>query len=267
MENKLKLKVLNGNTAAAESFESENVSIVYKNEYRQGDLIALQCSSCPAYCMVQFEDSLPPSLVYISQREAIYHIPFGADRSTFSPKAFTGNRHLIRARAATKEEIHARHCLTFNPYDRHDNENIFPHSAANIETRGGEPPFASYNAIDGIFENSSHGEWPYQSWGIDRNPSAQLKIDFGREVIIDEIRLTLRADFPHDSYWTQATIEFSDETEETLSLIKTGQPQIFNIPAKTIRYIILKDLIKAEDESPFPALTQIEAYGYEINSK
>ena len=34
--------------------------------------------------------------------------------------------------------------------------------------------FAARNAIDGIFENSAHGEYPYQSWGINRDPNAPI---------------------------------------------------------------------------------------------
>ena len=68
-----------------------------------------------------------------------------------------------------------------------------------METRG-EAVFAARNAVDGIYENGAHGSWPYQSWGINRDPNAALTIDFGRAVTVDEIHLTLRADFPHDSW-------------------------------------------------------------------
>ena len=44
---------------------------------------------------------------------------------------------------------------------------------ANVETRG-EAVFAARNAIDGIYENDAHGIWPYQSWGINRDPNAAL---------------------------------------------------------------------------------------------
>ena len=32
-----------------------------------------------------------------------------------------------------------------------------------------------------------------------------MTIEIGRSVTVDELRLTLRADFPHDSYWTMQT--------------------------------------------------------------
>lgn len=49
--------------------------------------------------------------------------------------------------------------------------------------------------MDGIYENDAHGTWPYQSRGINRDPNAALTIEFGRSVTVDELRLTLRADF------------------------------------------------------------------------
>ena len=42
---------------------------------------------------------------------------------------------------------------------------------------------------------------------------------------IRDRRLTLRADFPHDSYWTQATVAFDDGSREVLQLTKTAAPQ------------------------------------------
>ena len=131
-----------------------------------------------------------------------------------------------------------------------------------METRG-EAVFAARNAIDGLYENDAHGTWPYQSWGINRDPNAALTLDFGRTVLLDELRLTLRADFPHDSWWTQATVEFDDGSREVLDLQKTAAPQIFSIESRTVKSLKLFELKKADDPSPFPALTQIEAWGTE----
>ena len=80
---------------------------------------------------------------------------------------------------------------------------------------------------------------------------------------VDELRLTLRADFPHDSWWTQATVEFDDGTREVLELAKTPAPQSFAIAPRTVHSLKLFELKKADDPSPFPALTQIEAWGTE----
>lgn len=105
--------------------------------------------------------------------------------------------------------------------------------------------------------------WPYQSWGINQDPEATLTLNFGRPVTLDELRLTLRADFPHDSWWIQATVRFSDGSTEVLNLEKTAAPQIFAISPRTVTSLMLCELKKADDPSPFPALTQIEAWGTE----
>ena len=183
--------------------------------------------------------------------------------ASYSPKSFAGSRHVIRARLALPEEIAARRNLAFNCYDEHGDTGFYPHASANVETRG-EAVFAARNAIDGIFENSAHGEYPYQSWGINRDPNAALTLDFGREVLLDELRITERADFPHDNYWVKATVEFSDGSTLDIPLVKSAKPQRVTFEPKRVRSLVLKDLIQAEGTSPFPALTQIEAFGTEV---
>lgn len=259
----VKIKVLNvaGHTRMV-SEAGEQASLVYTGAYAEGDKIVLSVSRPEGYYVIQLEDTLPPALVYVTQAEVLYTIPSGSDLIVFSPKSFSGSRHLIRARAACPEEVAQRRNLALNPFDRHSNTGIFPHAEANVETRG-EAVFAAYNAIDGIYENSSHGEWPYQSWGINRDPKAEWTLRFGRSVCIDEVRMTLRADFPHDSWWEKAAVEFSDGSREILSLSKSAQPQVFPIASRVVEWLTLKELKKAADVSLFPALTQFEAWGTE----
>ena len=161
---------------------------------------------------------------------------------------------------AAPEEVTVTRNLAFNPYDCHGDHGFYPHATANVETRG-EAVFAARNAIDGIRENRSHGAWPYQSWGINRDPQARLRLDFGRAVEVSELRLTLRADFPHDSWWTAATVVFSDGSREQLALTKTADAQRFALAPRRVEWLELCELKKAEDASPFPALTQLEAWG------
>lgn len=247
----------------AENTGESAVSLLYGAAYRPGDTIRLERDAPGGwYAVIQLEDTLAPALVYLPGAALRYRIPEEGERIVFSPKAFSGEKHLIRARAAEREEIAARRNLAFNCYDRHGGNGFYPHSSANVETRG-EVVFAAYNAIDGVYENSCHGSWPYQSWGINRDPNAALRLDFGRPVRLDELRLTLRADFPHDSWWTAATVEFSDGSRQVLPLCKSATPQRFAIAPRTVTWLVLKELVKAGDESPFPALTQLEAWGVE----
>ena len=80
---------------------------------------------------------------------------------------------------------------------------------------------------------------------------------------VDELRVTLRADFPHDSWWTQGEVTFSDGSCEVLHFEKTDKPQSFAIEPRTVTSLTFGKLIKADDPSPFPALTQFEAWGTE----
>ena len=102
---------------------------------------------------------------------------------------------------------------------------------------------------------------PYQSWGIGQRPDAEITVEFGRPVDMEELRLYTRADFPHDSWWTRATVTCSDGSREVVEMEQSVKPHRFSIQRKGITWIKLSELIKADDPSPFPALTQIEVYG------
>ena len=146
--------------------------------------------------------------------------------------------------------------------DQHGETNCYPHASANVETRG-EAVFAARNAIDGVTVNDAHGEWPYESWGINRREDANMRLEFGRKVAVSRIRLYTRADFPHDNWWKQVTIRFSDGSEVVAELEKSEKPHEIVFEERVITELTLEKLKKADDPSPFPALTQIEVYGRE----
>lgn len=255
------LKVLDksGKTICVERGE-DFASLVCTAEYREGDKIVLETSEKNIYVWLQVDDAMGAALCYITDN-VFYDIPFGEKRISYSPKVFSGSRHYLYVRKAREDEVKAYRNLALNVCDRHGDTHCYPHAYANVETRG-EAVFAARNAIDGVCENRSHGEWPYESWGINMRDDAEFTLDFGRMVEIDKIVLYTRADFPHDNWWTQATVMFSDDSEMTLEMEKSVKPHVFELgEKKKIRWLKLKDLIKADDPSPFPALTQIEVYG------
>ena len=133
-----------------------------------------------------------------------------------------------------------------------------------METRG-EAKFFACNAIDGMCENRSHGIWPYQSWGINRQEDAEITIDFGRMIETDKIVIFTRADFPHDNWWTQITVSFSDGTSMDWKLQDHYRfAQTLKFEKKNVSWVKLGNLLKADDPSPFPALSQIEVYGKDL---
>ena len=240
----------------------DEVFAVYKAEYVPGDRIKLTTDEAGRFLVVTFVNAIAPSLVFVEGTQAEYIIPFGDDRKIYVPTAFDGVRHYIHARIARPEEIAVRKNLALNPAATHGFGGFYPFASANVETRG-EMVFAAKNAIDGVIANNGHGRWPFTSWGINRDPNAALKLDFGREVITDEIVLYQRADFPHDAWWEQATLHFSDGSDLVVSLTKTHEGQRFTFPAKKTRWLVLDSLVKADDPSPFPALTQLQVWGVE----
>ena len=243
------------------------VHLVYEHEYRVGDRIVFSVSKSNCFFIIQFDTVLNPAFVYMKGPVFTYEIPFGEKKFSYDPKTFSGTLHLLKARVAYEEEIDAYKNLALNDHDTHTNDVCFPHAKANIETRG-ESVFAARNAINGNCENRSHGKWPYESWGINRDPQALLTLDFGRNIYTDKIILICRADFPHDNYWKQIEIGFSDGSVQVFSLKKSAAPHVLKIVPKKTTYITLGKLLKDETlDSPFPALTQIEVYGREADTK
>lgn len=259
---KLTIKDSSGNILG-EDINQNQVSLVYKNTYKEGDVIVFETSEKGLHYVIQLDDAMSPAFVYMASNSYTFTIPFNEKKVAYSPKSFSGESHLLTARLATKEEIASYKNLAKNEYDTHSNDSCYPHAIANVETRG-ESVFAARNAIDGILENRDHGPWPYASWGINRQDDAEIIIQFGRKVLTDKIVFYSRADFPHDNWWIKALLTFSDNSTLTLDLTKTAEGQVFTFPKKEIEWVKLSNLIKADDPSPFPALSQLEVYGTEV---
>lgn len=260
----ISIKVLDkkGRTIAV-SHGEQSAFLVASHIYEDGDRIEFEISEEKEFYVLQVDDCLGEELVYLTKNMA-FRIPFGEKRICYSPRAFQGERHLLTARKARPEEVSGYRLLSRNRLDQSADTGAYPHASANIETRG-EAVFAARNAIDGIYANTSHGEWPYGSWGINRDPNAIWKLEFGREVCIDKLIVYERADFPHDNWWKEVTVRFSDGSNIVLKLEKTEQGQPFSFEKKTVTWLQLENLIKSDEPSPFPALTQVEVFGWEEN--
>lgn len=244
----------------AQACHEETVCLTYNDTYQPEDELVFR-SQYPGYFWVQLEDTLPPVLAYFAGGKFRFQVPFGEKKACYSPKSFSGNLHLLTVRKAQPEEVLERRNLAFNALDHHENTTLYPHAKANVETRG-EAWFAARNAIDGCTASAGHGSYPYGSWGINRRDDAEITILFGRNVYVDELVVTLRADFPHDNWWKCAEFHFSDGSCETLQFEKTGVPQRFKISPRIINSITMCHMQKdPDDPSPFPALRQLEVWG------
>lgn len=184
----------------------------------------------------------------------------------FGSQVYGSHYHTWRSAVQLFGILDGKHTILDGDYDSSlcGNWGIvkYPHATANVETRG-EAVFAAQNAIDGVTANKSHGEWPYASWGINMQDDAQITIDFGRTVVIDRLVMYTRADFPHDNWWTQVSFTFSDGSSFDWELEKQILPHERTFAPKQITSLTMHDMKKADDPSPFPALTQLEVYGHE----
>lgn len=256
----INLKILNesGNVQAEVNGVNE-VNLVYLSRYQEGDKIVLEVDETNTFYYVQFDDAKGSSMVYLTGKVE-YVIPFDEKSINVSPKVFVGERHVLWVKKAFAEETMNYRNLSENVWDQHGEVNCYPHASANVETRG-ESVFAALNAIDGVTVSESHGAWPFESWGINRRDDATWKLEFGRLIEMNKLIVYTRADFPHDNWWEKMTVTFSDGSKEVLELVKGGEAQIFEIHKENIEWLEISELIKADDPSPFPALTQLQVYG------
>lgn len=259
---RISIELLDQNGAVVYGGEGGDcANLVFDRVYQPGDCIRIRCER-EAFCHVSLDAAVARALVYLPEGEMRYPIPSGELRSAYAPQAFSGERHLISVRRAEERELTAVRDLALNPLDLHEGTGAYPHIQANAETRG-ESVFAARNAIDGTLANHGHGEWPYESWGVDIQFDPAIRLDFGRMVKVHSMGICLRADFPHDSWWTQATLTLSDGTSQVFSLEKTDAVQHIDIGTHTISWARMERFVKKEEPAEFPALIEWEMYGCE----
>ena len=155
--------------------------------------------------------------------------------------------------------------LALNRKDDKGDFKPHPHASSNSECRH-DLAFAAMNAIDGKTENKGHGG-AFPSWGPEQRKDLWFQIDFGKQVLVDRIDLFIRADFPHDTYWHDATVVFSDGTSEKIRIQKTAERQTFVLKQPhTLIWLLFTDLVQ---DAPlgWAAWSEVEVYGTELPAK
>lgn len=265
----IKLQILNKtDKLLAEATGDREVYLYFEKEYQEGDYIRFQRNegaTQPVFLHVSLDEVRGESVVYLTKKDFLYRIPFGLQMLNSSPKAFAGTGHLLSVRISRDYEMHSYRCLSENKWDQGEDIGFYPHAFSNVETRG-EVVFAARNVIDGLHISTSHGEWPYTSWGPDLEVKQYfIQIDLGREVLVDRVLLHLRTDFPHDSWWKSGRLFFSDGSQENICIAKSLEGQEFSFPRRKTSWIRLDQLVRDESsDSPFPALMQMQVWGQEI---
>jgi hypothetical protein len=162
----------------------------------------------------------------------------------------------IVGRASGDENVYRN--LAFNPDAAQGDPTSYPHASTNSEYND-MPAFAVRNIINGRTDNTGHGA-RYPSWGPHKRTDLYAAIEFGRDVVVDKIVVSIRADFPHDDYWRSATIEFSDGSHEEIQLVKTADAQTFTFAERRINSIRLTDLVE-EGPLGWCGLCEVEVWG------
>ena len=257
--NRASIEVIRGGQVLASAEGEREASLLYAGGYLPGDEIVF--TSATTRAVVQVDQLVAPARVFLPEGRFVYRPPVEGDGlAVYPPHAFAGEGHLL---SISPDEANEYRNLAANPADQRGEVLAFPHATANVETRN-ESAFAARNVIDGVHIAAGHGQWPYGSWGIGARTDAELTLDFGRTVEIDALALYLRADFPHDAYWTQATVTLDDGFECTFGLQGIDGAQRVALDHHRVRSLKLHRLIKCDMPSAFPALRQIEVYGRDI---
>lgn len=259
----LRLSVIDAHGATLFSAQGEDFVQLdrYNDPYRAGDCIVLESDHSEAMLEIMLDAGMLPSIVLLKGGRLEFPVPFDKARRPYAPGAFAGDRIWGYARAIDGSERMNYRNLALNAHDLEGATQLFPHASTNSGAT--DERFQARNAIDGITQTCLHGAWPYGSWGTNKRDDAWLRIDFGRPVLAHELRLFLRADFPHDSWWKSAMIKTSDGMRRRIELERTGTPQRFRLDERVITWIRLEELVRGDD-SPFPALSQLQVWGTEV---
>ena len=241
----------------------------FHGEYEPGDKFRVElCDG--AFVKLKLDPTLAESIVYVPDGTFEFTVPFDRERQAcYAPGAFDGDDHRIVVSEPTDAEIYDDRLISLNSHDRHNVPKYYPHAVANFVTRE-DPCFFERNAIDGVIDNSNHGFFPYHSWGGGLREDLEYELHFGTDVEVSSVVLFLRADFPHDTYWKECDVEFSDGTKVHANLIGTADGQKVDFEPKTTEMVKLTGFKqqRLEDGSlSFAALTQIEVYGKYIKKE
>lgn len=257
---------ISDSATAIGSSQTDPASLDLHRTYQPGDRILF---SGPQEMAVRMDQTMSECLIYApnpSSGSLLYEILSGHTEqetgSAYAPDSFSGDSHRVTLRALSEQERHGYRNLALNLCDQPRVDlAIYPHATSNSVARN-LFDFAARNAIDGVSRNGHHGAWPYQSWGPELRTDVWWKVDFGRPVTLDKVRLMLRADFPHDGTWKSADVEFSDGSRVTIQLASTGEFQEFPIPAHRTTWLRLTNLVST-DPTKWCALIELEAWGSE----
>ncbi len=259
---KCTLKDINGHVKLC--VKENSIDFLYDDFYKEGERFQVSCDS--DFLRVSFDESQVESIVYVPTHEFNYTVPIGKAISAYDSESWEKKGHKI-VLSEVLEEAFSQRNIALNSVDFTQNQKTFPHAWANLVTRG-DPVFEAKNAIDGVCDNSNHGNYPYHSWAAGARQDMVYTLDFGSEVEVEKLIFFLRADFPHDTYWKSVNVLFDDGEKVGAEFVKTayGQELILDEPKKTQK-ITLVDFKQVSEPLSWAALSQLEVTGKYIKKE
>ncbi|CAH8247202.1 hypothetical protein WJ0W_004436 [Paenibacillus melissococcoides] len=131
----IEIRDVNGTVLATASDQGQ-AQLVYHQPYQEGDHIVVKSGHPNQYLMLQLDDTMPATFVYLATTCYRLVIPFGEKKISYNPKSYSGDIHALSVRLATAAEISSYKNVALNPFDQHENDSCYPHAIANVETRG-----------------------------------------------------------------------------------------------------------------------------------
>lgn len=116
----------------AEAGGTGRVTLVYDAPYEEGDVIHM--TGGPGYVVALLEDSMAETFGWLTG-EFRLAVPFGEKKISYSPRSFTGDRHLLWVRRAEEEETGERQSFDFEA------RNVFVSPPDGRETNSIKKPF------------------------------------------------------------------------------------------------------------------------------
>lgn len=255
-----------GNNTYSETYvDSGVVKLEVPAKYTAGNTLTVKLPEGEKYLGLALDSHMGEAIIYCPTGEYTFTVP--SDLQPYPNNFKNMASHTITARIVGSDELNERHNLAKNPYDLTDltgNMTVtgYPHATTDSNCRN-DGQFIVRNAIDGFTANEGHGGFPVQSWGPDLG-SHWMRVDFGREVYADEVKIYIRADFPHDTYFSSGTLQFSDGTKMDITFEKTSEGMSFTFDPIKTSYIELNNLKVVDvNGDDWAGITEFEVYGTE----
>lgn len=151
--------------------------------------------------------------------------------------------------------------LALNPRASTFQLRCYPYATSNSHFKY-LPEFSPANVMDGVVTPASPTA-AAMCWRPNKRTDLWLKIEFGRMVETERVRLYLRKLPGQRKTWTSATLEFSNTQKFPVRLTNTDTAQEFVFPKQATAWVKLTDL-----RETFPlgdnGIVEMEVYGKDV---